>query len=354
MMLFVCLLAGPAAAQQTPRKAGDTEMASLAQGWAALASGDLAQARLAAQRARTKAPNSASALALSVEVEIAGSGPVAGLNAYEQWLTTRKVEEAYVLRRVATAFLHAAARQTNPGPARTLALKALIADADPVATAIVQDARSVQVLLNQLQSAPSKIGTIKSLGDSGSRLAIPPLIDMLASGRDDDRAAAAEALGRLGAKEAVVPLQPLLNHENFTVRMRAAAALYQLGDDAGVPLLNQLLASEHSSVQIGAAEALSVRPGGGEWLTVARNLTADPDQSVQLDAARLVAPYDPPLAESVLARLGQADNLAVREEAARILAERVVSDYPTLRRQLRSQDGVEAVRAAARLLELVR
>lgn len=353
MMLLVCLLAGPAAAQQTTGKAADTEVAALARGWAALAAGDLAQARLAAQWARTKGPHSVSALALAVEVEIVATGPVAGLNVYEQWLKDRKIEAAYVLRRVATAFLHAEARQPNSSIAKTLALKALMADADPVAVAMLGNDRSVQVLVSQLPSSSSKIGTIKALGDSGNRLAIPPLIDLLGTGRDDDRAAAAESLGRLGAREAIVPLQSLLSHENFTVRMSAAAALYRLGDDTGAPLLNQLLMSEHSGVRIGAAEALSVRPGGG-WLEVARTLTADSDQSVQLDAARLVAPSDPQLAESVLARLGQSDNLAVREEAGRILAERVVSDIPTLRQQLRSQNTAEAVRAAARLLELIR
>jgi hypothetical protein len=83
-------------------------------------------------------------------------------------------------------------------------------------------------------------------------------------------------------------------------------------------------------------------------------LTSDPDQAVQLGAARLVAPFDQALAEAVLGRLGQSENLAIREESGRVLAGSVVSDFAALRRLLRSQDSGTSVRAAGRLLDLVR
>jgi HEAT repeat protein len=368
LLFALCLVAAPAAAQQAPPKAADPLTITLAKGWAALASGDLPQAMAASQQALAEAPRSASALALSVEVAIANMGPVAGLDAYEQWMQSRKVEEPYVLRRVAAAFLQAAARQS--GAARVEAVKALVADGDPAGVATVAEAvkngtadprlmaaagdeRAVRTLVGDLQSLPTKGATIKALADSRSPLAISPLMQVLATGRDDDRAAAAEALGRLGARQAVSQIKPLLTHVNFSVRLIAAGALYRLDDDSGIQILNELLASEHSAVRLAAAEYLSVRPGG-QWLEVARVLTSDADQAVQLGAARLVAPFDQPLAEAVLGRLGQSENLAIREESGRALAGRVVSDFATLRRLLRSQDGGTSVGAASRLLELIR
>src|SRR5262245_26524815 len=78
---------------------------TLAQGWAALGNGDYANAaRLALQVLRTD-PRSVPALALAVEADIVGAGAAGGLSAYEQWLGNRRIEEAYVLRKVATAFL---------------------------------------------------------------------------------------------------------------------------------------------------------------------------------------------------------------------------------------------------------
>ena len=115
-MFAICLLAAPAAAQSAPSETADGHAIALAKGWAALTKGDLTQAVAAAHRALAGAPRSAAALALSVEVEIVGKGPIAGLNAYEQWMGTKKVDEPYVLRRVATAFLQAAVRQRIPAP----------------------------------------------------------------------------------------------------------------------------------------------------------------------------------------------------------------------------------------------
>ena len=361
----------PAAAEQSPRRGTDGLAVTIAQGWGALAKGDMANAAVAAERAVAAAPRSAAALALLVEVEIARSGPLAGLNAYERWMGTKKVDAPHVLRRVATEYLQVAVRQREGGSARVEALKALVADGDPTAAAslaaaapnegVVEtrllaalgDQRAVKTLIGQLETHPDKQGTIKALIDSKSELAIPPLKQILASGKDDDRAAAADALGKLGATDAIESIKPLLNQPNFVVRMSAAAALYRLGDNTGASFLEQLLASEHPAVRLGAAEAMSARPGGS-WLEVAKALTSSTDQAVQLGAARLVAPYDRELAESVLRRLGQSDNPAIREEAARVLADDVANDFATLRRLLRSSDGGTTVRAADRILELTR
>jgi HEAT repeat protein len=311
------------------------------------------------------------ALNLAVEVEIARGGLTAGLDTYERWLGAKKIEAAYVLRRVATACLQVLVRQRDAGTARIDALKALVADGDPTAVASMAqagenagpletrmmaalgDEHAVRTLISQLPAQRDLGATIKALAESGSRLAIPPLLEILAKGKDDDRAAAADGLARLGAHDAVPQIKPLLDHANFTIKMTAAAALYRLGDDSGAGLLDQLLASEHGGVRLGAAEALSVRPGGA-WLDVARALTSDRDEAIQLGAARLVAPYDRELADQVLRRLGQSQNPAVREEAGRLFADRVANDFVTLRSLLRSPDGGTRARAAGRILELTR
>jgi HEAT repeat protein len=98
---------------------------------------------------------------------------------------------------------------------------------------------------------------------------------------------------------------------------------------------------------------MAVRPPAS-WLSVVRALTAESDPSIQLGAARLIAPYDPELAASVLERLSGSDNPAIREEAARVFVQRVAGDFPELRRYLRSSDPLAAVRAAARIIELTR
>jgi HEAT repeat protein len=364
-----CLV--PLVAQaQTPLAPQDVSVGILADGWAALAAGDLAKAGVAARQAVADDPRSAGPLALLVEVEIARAGAMAGLTAYEQWLGSRKLEAVFELRRIASAFLLHVSRQPNAA-ARQDAFKALVTDGHPAATASLKaaapgggiaearllatlgDERAVRALIAELQAPRNRDATIKALLESRSELAVEPLVKLLTEGSDDDRIAAADALGRLGAEEAVSALKPLLNSQNFGVRLKAAGALYRLRDNSGALLLDQLLTSEHGGVRLGAAEALSVRPGGA-WLNVARALTSDPDQAIQLAAARLVAPYDRELAESVVSRLSGAENLAIREEAGRILADHIATDFTTLRRLLRSQDERAAVRAAGRILELTR
>lgn len=366
---FLCLLPILASAQPAAQKP-DPESGVLAEGWTALAAGDLGKAGAAARRGLGADPHGAGPLTLLVEVEIARAGALAGLASYEQWLGSRKVEAVYVLRRIATALLLQVSRQPSAA-ARLDAFKALVADRHPAALRSATDAaagggifetrlmaslgdeRAVRSLIEQLKQPRDRQATIDALVESRSPLAVQPLIQLLANGSDDDKVAAAEALGRLGAEEAVGPLKAVLKTPNFVVRHKAAAALYRLGDNSGATLLDQLLTSEHAGVRLGAVEALSVRPGGA-WLTVARALTSDPDQAIQLAAARIVAPYDRELAESVVSRLSGSENLAIREEAGRILANHLATDFTTLRRLLRSPDERGAVRAASRILELTR
>ena len=344
---------------------------ALAEGWAALNGGDLTKASRAADRAMKESPLSASAVALAVEVDVVRGGTLAGLDKYESWLGARKVDDAYVLRRVAQGHLRWVSRQ-HAHPARLEAIKALVDDGDQNAgaelvreaaggglpeakvLASVGDPRGVEMLIGQLRlPGGGKLAAIKGLAESGSKLAVAPLVELLTDVREDARAAAAEALGRLGASEAIPRIKPLLNDPVFPVKMAAAAALYRLQDYTGVSLLDGLLTSDHAAVRLSAAEAMAVNPSAS-WQSVVRALTNDPDTTVQLGAARLIAPYDPQLAASVLERLRGAENPAIREEAGRAFVQRVAGDFASLRRYLRSADTVTAVRAASRILELTR
>ncbi len=359
-----------ASAQPAASKEPDASARLLAQGWTSLAAGDLGKAAAAARSAAATDPRGTGPLTLLVETEIARAGAIPALTVYEQWLEGRKLDAAYVLRRIATAFLLQVSRQPN-APARHDAFKMLAIDGHPAALASLTaaapkggpaetrlmaalgDEGAVRALVADLKTPRDRQGTIDALVESRSPLAVQPLIQLLSTGPDDDRIAAADALGRLGAEEAVGPLKSVLQNPNFAVRLKAAGALYRLGDNSGATFLEQQLTSEHAGVRLGAAEALSVRPEGS-WLPVARALTADPDQAVQLAAARLVAPYDRDLAQSVVQRLSGSENLAIREEAARILADHLATDFAVLRRLLRSPEERGAVRAAGRILELTR
>jgi len=347
------------------------EVQSLAEGWTALRQGQLQQATQIAERLVAEYPRSAAAVGFAVEVDIRRGGALAGLTAYERWLGARRVDDPYVLRRVAQAHLERVA-EDRQHPARLQAATALAAEgviaaraelaqaaanggaAEAQLLASLGDTRAVRDLISQLRvPGGSKVRIVNALVDSRSAIAVPPLVELLADPREEHRAIAADALGKLGASDAVPKLRPLLNDPAFPVRVAAASALYRLGDYEGVNLLNELMSSEHGTIRLSAAEALSVRPMGS-WHGVVRELTRHEDAIVQLGAARLIAPYEPDLASEVLARLSQSDNPAVREEAGRTFVQRLAADFATLRKFLRSTDATTAVRAASRILELTR
>src|SRR5262245_1032321 len=103
MVLFVSLVGVPLRAHTSQSPDASVAVAAvLAQGWAALAQGNLSQASAAARRALAESPRSSAAVALAVEIGIVRAGSLSGLDAYESWLNTRRVDEPYVLRRIAT------------------------------------------------------------------------------------------------------------------------------------------------------------------------------------------------------------------------------------------------------------
>ena len=371
-VLSIALVVGalPALAQQAQASSA-AQAGVLADGWARLAKGDTAGAARAAAEALGVDPLSAGAAQLAIEADLARGGAEAGLAAYEKWLGGRRLDDGYLLRRVARAVLRQSLVKQPNVTAKLEALRALAADGDRDAEAALEraaisgsfgetralamngDERGVNFLIARLASVPVKGPIIEALAGSGSKLPVPQLMALLSDPSDVTRAAAADALGRLGATEAIAPLRPLLKDQFPAVRLRAAGALFRLNDSSGLPLLNELAASEHAAIRVAAARELASQPDTG-WQSLVRGLTSDPDPSVRLEAARLIAPYDPMLARQVLDDLMRDSNVALREAASEVLVERVAGDFATLRPLLRSGDVLVRVRAAARILELTR
>ncbi len=369
----LCAFAATAVVSGRQRSASPSpETATLSQGWTALAGGDVSRAAALASQALVDFPQSPAVLSFAVETDLARGGRLAGLDTYERWLGQKKVDAPYVLRRIALAHLRASGSERQAGPARIEALKALVADGDPeaqrtlstdassggiaetTALASAGDKRAVNALIGQLGSPnANRAMVIRALAETGSTQAIEPLLGMLRDERPDVRAAAAEALGRLGARDAVDRIKPLLEDSTSMVRLAAAGALYRLDDMSGLPFLQSLLNSQYPAVRLGAADVMSSHPDA-QWQAVTRELTQESDPIVRLGGARLIAPYDRELAASTLQSLLEDGNMAIREEAGRILSQNVANDFASLRRLLRSADRLSSVRAAARIVELTR
>lgn len=379
-VLVVCLSALMHAAPQNPKPptppAGSVimspaELAALTEGWALLAQGeyDAAAGRAAALLARH--PASGAALSLAVETRIAVGGAMAGLATYEQWLGSRTIEDPYVLRQVAAAYLREMAHQSSEPGVAVEALKNLAADGDQEAEGLLLagaragrfaqtralaslgNGAAVRALLTGLGQPGDKTREINALVEGNVRSAVPALEKVLSDNLPQNRASAADALGRLGGAAEIEHLKPLLQDDSSFVRQAAAGALYRLNDQSGLSVLQQLARSDYPGVRNGAASLMASHPDA-DWQTLVRNLTAESDPSVRVNAAKLIAPYDPELARKVLEQLLKNPNIAIREEAGRLIAQDIPTDVPTLRGLLKSPDTLTRVRAAGRLLALTR
>ena len=361
-------LAVPLAAQPSV-----DEARVLAQGWGLLAKGDAAGAGVIAWQGLGRHPNSVALLALAVDADLTAGGWQRGLETYEKWLGSKRLDNAHVLRQIARGALVEVAGAKGNAIARIEALSALASDGDRDAAATLEAAsnarsfaegralaetgneQAIRILIAQLEKTPGSARTsiIDALGRSNSRLPVPQLRALLSDPNDLTRASAADALGRLDATAAIPQMQQLLKDPVFAVRLKAAGALLRLNDSSGMSLLMDTAASEHAAIRVAAAKELAPQPDAS-WQALVRSLTADSDPSVRLEAAKLIAPYDPQLASSVLDELMRHENIAVREAASTVVAEQVATDFGTLRRMLHAGDPLTRVKAAGRILELTR
>ncbi|MEO8084980.1 MAG: HEAT repeat domain-containing protein, partial [Ardenticatenales bacterium] len=202
--------------------------------------------------------------------------------------------------------------------------------------------------------APNKIALVEALAAGKNQAAIPALVAMLNDPRPEHQAAAATALGQLGARDQINKLQSMLTTPNAPpyVTMAVAGALLKLDDLSGYDKLQTWMHSEIPAMRAAAAKALSSRPDAN-WTTTVRDLTKDGDPLVQMDAAKLLIPFDPDLARTTLARLGQDQNPTIRDMANQASATALPADLTQLKGLLRQGDPGR-IPAAQRVLELTR
>jgi len=380
-LIAMCLVLCPSVATgQAPADAPapgamlPAEAAVVAEGWTALARGDLAAASSTAAQMIRDYPRSPASLALAVEVGVASQGWRGGLDAYDQWVSGRPVENFYALRRVARALLYdalvssanvrlrvdvadALAREGDPDLAvwlqRVSELQPAGTPRDTATLAVMGDSAAVAALAAAVRNDPRPINALVALGRTRNPAAVGPVTQMLGHARAEVRAAAATALGDLDARESVSDLRRLLKDEQLLPRMAAVGSLLRLGDSTAVAQAYEWFRSDVGDIKLRAAEFTSSNPDA-TWTAHVRQLLQDPDPMVRIGAARLIGRHDPGAAMWALQPLANDENLAIREEAQRVLPEAIGGDFAQLRRYMRAADADTRVRAALRIVELTR
>jgi HEAT repeat protein len=354
---------------QPPQASG--EQVRLAEGRALLAQGDASRASALATTLLTQFPKSAGVLQFAVDAELARAGSASALAVYDRWSGANGTEVPAALHEIARSALREIARTSIAVGTRVRILRALAADGDADAAAmlssdvLLQDAgpllaasagndKAVTALITQLQSSAimaERRRLIVALGNSGSRRAVSPLSAALTDANPDIRAAAAEALGKLGGIEAIAPLKALLE-DIFPVRYQASMALLQLKDISGLNWLRQLESNPEPGLRLAGVQATKSQADGA-WLTVVRQLTQDKDPEIRRQAAELLAPHDAATARATLEPLATTGNPVQREFATRSLIQST-DDLVLLRRYLRTADAETQALAGMRTLEMTR
>jgi HEAT repeat protein len=179
----------------------------------------------------------------------------------------------------------------------------------------------------------------------------------VADRKPEVRGAAAEALGKIGGNAQSVrdQLTRLLSDDSPHVRTKAASALYRMNDPAGLTLLRELASSDLPVGRLVAADAMSSHPDAAWMALVGELAQSGTEPEVRLGAAKLIAPHDPAMAQSVAREYERHENVALRELSAQVMCEAATGDsLGALRQLLRSGDERTRLRAADRILTLTR
>lgn len=122
----------------------------------------------------------------------------------------------------------------------------------------IGDARAIDPLLEVSPYETEKV--VKALGKIKDNKAIPPLIKALKSDSWVTRKYAAIALGESGSKDAIDPLIDLLNDKNVEIRNSSMRSLAYLGRDEPKVLeaLLRQLNNENPSIVMASVEALRI------------------------------------------------------------------------------------------------
>lgn len=378
-VVTICLATDAIAQVRDPSaarpEAARSDAASIAAGWTAAAGGRVDAAVREADGILRRRPWDRSALVLKISA-LAAAGPTRALDAYEQWVTGGRTDDAGLLEPVAVAVLNEiatgrAAELKRPAlralaAARVAgsqaALDALLSSRESGLERDVEMARSGDAAaaqrLNDEASAPGgdTPAIAKALASAGVA-GEPGLLVLLKSLNPQSRSTAAEALGQIDSEAARTALKGLLQDVDPVVRMSATISLAQMDDSNALSAVEQMLASNVPDVQLAAARAWKGRTG--PWVPVVRALLDNPDGLTRIEAARTIAPVDPQAARRVIeAALGD-PNPVIRYESATAIndgleAEFARTDLATLRQRLRDRDDAVRLAVADVLLRLAR
>ena len=345
-VVVLLLLGGAQANAQQPRdraqppSAAGSDVAALANGWAALAAGRSQDAIKVADGLLTERPGDHRAVDLKIEA-LAPDEPLRALDAYEAWLGRVRLEDVFLLVPVARGTL----LQISAGKDRALALQALqrlAQNGDAQDTARLQqflksgtglggDATSspqqdVQLALRGDAAAAERLTSpeaarsvppqslAKALTAAGPA-AIPMLRSLLKYPAAPVRMDAALSLGKIGATDAVPDLKAMMSDPE--VRSYAAVALARLGDPDGEAVVQELLKSSVLDMRLLGAQAYEGK-GTGPWVQAVMPALQDPNGLTRIRAAEMLAPVAPEAALPVLLEASKDPNPVVRADVMRV------------------------------------
>ncbi len=363
--LLVGSIAG--AGEQTPARERqgnrDRDNSSVAQGWSALEAGRYQEAVSTADAILQRRPHDHAAVVLKIRALARSADIEAALAAYDAWSAAHRVHDLHLLGVAAEAMLQQIGESAPEIRQRVAALEALAERGDKsAAEAVARLGQSAgiegQVALARLGDAPAaeavakKIAAnthnpdmVRQLGAVKAPAVENQLVQLLGDSDPATRATAADALAQSGTDNAAEPLLKALKDPDATVQQSAAVALAALGRPDGRELVDRLLQSGIPDIVLSVAEALPGDPG--RWQAVVTPLLDTENPVDRLRAARVLGKNAPADANRVLAAALSDENIAVREEAARSLADvPVTENAPDWRRLLSDQSPWVRLEAA--------
>lgn len=127
----------------------------------------------------------------------------------------------------------------------------------------------------------------EALGDIGSKDAVAPLIELIASDQSGARPEAIEALGKIGDPAAVGPILSVMRTASPSVRKRSIRALSSFRDPRSIDALAAALSDQNEEIRQAAASGLG--EVGDEHVIARLERLADNDSSADVRAAAVQA-----------------------------------------------------------------
>jgi HEAT repeat protein len=216
--------------------------------------------------------------------------------------------------RVLDAVIHVALNPYDNDMVRTFAIKTLRAFKDRRALTALVD------VLRDVEDPAARRLAANTLGQTGSRAAVAPLVRALADRDSGVRGDAAKALGDIGDAEAVESLVEILNdrQEENAVRMLAGLSLGNLGDASVAQSLGRVCVDPSEAAQLRGGAAIGWAKLNDEAaFDPILHMLADPDKTLRRFVAIALGWLGDARAVEPLIRALQADESSeVRKQAA--------------------------------------